>query len=113
MKISKQAISTSLAVAGLVVSGSVFAMPGFSEQVPESSIEICVAQIGEQANYEGASRVLHKVDWKARRFSGHTIMIDTTVFGADGDVVLREYATLCAVSDKSETKKFRLKEKSV
>ncbi len=111
MKNSKAAVS--LAVAGLAISSSAFALPGDSEQAPMSSIEICVVQIGEQANYEKAGRVRHVVDSKERRVSGHKIFIDTIVFGADGDVVIREYRTLCAVSDDAETKSFKIKEKSI
>jgi hypothetical protein len=113
MKVSRTAVSTSLAVAGLVVSSSAFALPGFSEQAPESSVQQCVAQIGEQANYDNAGRVRHVVDSKERRVSGHTIKIDTTVFGIDGSEVIREYTTVCAVSDNAETKHFKIKEKSV
>ncbi len=111
MKINKQAVL--LAVAGLVVSSGASAMPGFSDPAPMSSIQVCVAEIGERANYDGAVRVRHDVNSKERRVSGHKIMIDTTVFGADGNEVIRAYATVCAVSDQSETKKFRFREKSI
>ncbi len=113
MKITKAAVTTSLAVAGLVVSSSAFALPGFSEQAPQSSIQQCVAEIGEQANYENAGRVRHVVDSKERRVSGHTIKIDTTVFGIDSSEVIREYATVCAVSGTAETKHFKIKEKGI
>lgn len=109
MKHLKQAV----AVAGLVVSGSAFAMPGFSEQAPASSIDVCVAQISDNANYERAGRVRHEVDSQARRVGGHTIHVETTVFNEDSGEVIREYATVCAVNDKQETKKFRMKEKGV
>jgi hypothetical protein len=113
MKISKVAVSTTLAIAGLVVSSSAFALPGFSEQAPESSVKQCIAEIGEQANYDNAGRVRHLVESKERRVSGHTIKIDTTVFGLDGSEVIREYTTVCAVSDSAETKHFNIKEKSI
>ena len=113
MKINHYAVATSLAIAGFVMSSSAFALPGFSEQAPSSSVQQCVAQIGEQANYENAGRVRHEVDSKERRVSGHTITINTIVFGADGDDVIREYATVCAVSDDSEMKRFKIREKSI
>ncbi len=78
-----------------------------------SSVKLCVAQIGEQADYENAGRVRHEVDSKERRVGGHTISIKTEVFGTDGDEVIREYATLCAISDNAETKKFKIKEKRI
>jgi len=113
MKISKAAVSTTLAIAGLVASSSAFALPGFSEQAPQSSVQQCVAEIGEQANYDNAGLVRHLVDSKERRVSGHTIKIDTTVFAVDGSEVIREYTTVCAVSDNAETKHFKIKEKSI
>lgn len=111
MKISKTAASTALAIAGLVISSNAAALPGFSEQAPASSVQVCVAQIGEQANYEDAGLVRHEVDSKERRISGHTIRIDTTVFSANGDEVIREYATICAVTDDAETKRFTIRQK--
>ena len=113
MKVSKAAVSTALAIAGLVVSSGAFALPGFTEQAPASSIEQCVAQIGEQANYDNAGRVRHLVESKERRVSGHTIKIDTIVFGIDGSEVIREYTTICAVSDDAVTRRFKIKEKSI
>ena len=41
------------------------------------------------------------------------ITIDTTVFGVDGSEVIREYATVCAVSNHAVTKYFKIKEKSI
>ena len=111
MKLIKQAVTAG--VASLAVCGSAFALPGFSEQAPASSVDVCVAQISEQADYDHAVRIRHEVDSKARRVGGHTIKVDTTVFGADGHAVIREYATVCAVTDKQETRKFTIKEKGV
>jgi hypothetical protein len=113
MKTRKAAISTSLAIAGLVISSGAIAQLADLEAPTESSIKQCVAEIGEQANYIDASRVRHVVDFKERRYSGHSFYIDTTVFGSDGSEVIREYATVCAVSDEAVTKRFKIKEKSV
>jgi len=113
VKINKAAVSASLAIAGLVFTSNAFALPGLSKPAPESTIQICVAQIGEQANYQDAGRVVHKVETKERRVSGHKLTIDTTVFGADGAIVIREYATICAVSDDSVTRKFKIRQKSL
>lgn len=106
-------LAVALAAAGLFASSGAVAMPGFSEQAPESSVKICVEQIGERANYGQAGRVLHEVDSKERRVSGHTIKIETTVFAENGTDVIREYATVCAVSDDSVTRRFKIKEKSL
>ncbi len=111
MKISKHIVTTTLAAVGLFMSSSALAMPGFTTHASKSTIDVCVAQIAEQANYENASRVRHEVESRQRRISGHVLKIDTTVYGADGEEVLREYATTCAVTDRQETKLFRIREK--
>jgi len=113
VKISKATVSTSLAIAGLVVSSSAFALPLASEPAPESTVKQCVAEVAEKANYDDAGRVRHVIDSKERRHSGHKLKIDTTVFGVDGSEVIREYATVCSVSDGAELRHFEIKEKSI
>ncbi len=88
MKIFKSAVS--VAVAGLSISGNALAMPGFTQHAPYSSVEICIAKISDQADYQDAARVRHEVDSEERRIGGHTIKIDTRVFGADGSESIRE-----------------------
>ena len=112
MKVSKQAVAVALTFTGLVVSSSAFAMPGFTRPAPDGSIRQCVALIGEEANYNEAVRVRHVVDSEERRVGGHTILIDTKVFGADGTQLIREYATFCVVTADAEPRKFRIREKS-
>ncbi len=111
MKINKHAVMTTLAAAGLFLSSSVLAIPGFTEDAPQSTIDVCVAQIAVQANYENAGLVRHYVESRQRRFSGHILKINTTVYGVDGEEVIREYATTCAVNDHQETKLFKIREK--
>lgn len=112
MKISKSAVAVSVALTGLVVSSSALAMPGFTKPAPDSSIKQCIALIGEEANYNEAVRVRHVVGSEERRVGGHTILIDTQVFGADGTQLIREYATFCVVTAAAEPRKFRIREKS-
>lgn len=116
MKLTKQAVSATLVVAlaaTLTVSSNAYAVPGYEDEAPRSSIELCVAQISANANYEDASRVRHNVSSRQRRVSGHRISVDTKVFGADGFEVIREYATVCAITDNKQTRHFAIKEKGV
>ena len=112
MKFSKKAVATSLfavAFTGFGLASNAQAYPGEAEAAPDSSIQQCVAQIGEQADYSNAGRVRHVVDSKERRVSGHSIMIDTQVFDHDSGQLVREYATYCAVADNSETRAFKMR----
>ena len=113
MKINRTAVSTTLAIAGLVISAGALASPDFPQPAPMSSVELCVAEIGKSANYDEAGRVRHEVDSKERRVGGHTITIDTKVFGEDSTRLLREYSTVCAVSAFSEIRLFKNREKSI
>ncbi len=106
-------LALSTAVAGMILSGSALAMPGFTEQAPFSSVEICIGKISKAANYENAGRVRHEVDSEERRVGGHKIKIDTLVFGADGSELIREYTTVCAVSSKQEAQRFVIREKGI
>jgi hypothetical protein len=112
MKMNKQVVAVSVAFAGLIASGSAMSMPGFSKPAPDGSVRECVARIGEHANYDAAVRVHHFVETEERRVNGHTIMVDTKVFGADGQQLIREYATFCVVTDDAQTRKFKIREKS-
>lgn len=111
MKISQCAACLAIALTGLAITSNASATPGFSEPAPNSSIRLCIARIADRANYNNAGRVLHEVDSKERRVSGHKMIIETTVFAAEDGQAIREYATVCSVSDDQETKSFKIREK--
>lgn len=99
-----------LTVAGLFCSGPLSAMPNRAEAAQRSSVDLCVAQIGDQANYEEASRVLHNVDSKERRVGGHIMRIETLVYATDGEHAIRRYSTTCSVARSNEIRLFRLRQ---
>lgn len=82
-----------------------------SEIAPEEKINLCVATIGSHADYADSSYVRHEVRSRARATLGYTLNIDTLVYDASGDHLVREYRTLCAVSDREEPVAFRIREK--
>ncbi len=113
MKIEKSLVSTviALAFAATFVAPNAAAMPVFAEQAPRSSIENCVAEIAEYADYSGAGRVRHDVDSKKRRVTGYKIMIDTTVYADNGEDIIREYATRCMVTPDEQTTRLVVEQK--
>lgn len=113
MSMNSRAVSVVLAVVGLVVTADASARSIFLEPAPESSIQLCVEQIGEQANYTGSNRVLHDVNTKARRVDGHKVYVKTQVFAADTSEVLRKYKTVCSMSDESVMKRIAVKETQI
>ena len=87
---------------------------GYPDVAPQDKIDLCVAEIGERADYGDASYVRHEVESKPRMSVGHTLRISTQVLDASDGHVLREYRTLCAVADRDEAAEpvlFRIREK--
>ena len=98
-----------LTLAGLLAANVAFAVPGFSSEAPQSSVDTCVAAVAENADYADAASIMHNVETEERRVSGHKMNIRTIVFG-EGDTVIREYASRCAINDHDEIKRFRIRQ---
>lgn len=111
MKISKAAVSISLA--SLFVANVALAMPGFSQDAPESSVDTCLAEVSANADYENGGKVFHNIVTEERRVSGHKMSIQTLVFDNDGDTVIREYATRCVINDEDEINRFTIRQKGL
>ena len=103
-------VMTTLAAMGLLFSAGANADALFQKPAPQSTIDLCVTQIADRANYDGATRVRHEVESQERRTIGHELRIDTRVFGDIEDEVIREYATICAVGHSQRPLSFRIKE---
>ena len=101
----------SLALVGLFFTvASARADFGYPEVAPQEKIDLCVATIDDQANYEDANYVRHEVTSKARATIGHTLNISTLVYDESDGQLIREYRTLCAVSNRPEPVTFRIRE---
>ena len=110
MNTQKRAVTFTLAAMGLFLSAGSMAASIFDEAPSDSSIEQCVAQVGNQANYDHASYVRHDVATTKRRSVGHRLKIDTTVYGGEDGQVIREYAATCVVGRDGVPVKFRIKQ---
>ena len=105
--------AVTLSLAGLFIANAAFAVPSLDAEAPESSVDACVAEVSSNANYDAAGKVLHSVDSKPRSVSGHKISIDTIVFGEDGETVIREYKSNCAIDKQADIKFFKIRQKGV
>ena len=101
----------SLTLVGLFATNVAFAIPGFSTDAPQNSIDTCVAEVASYADFSDAESVVHNVKTQDRRVSGHKLRIQTLVLGADGDTVLREYAAACAITDLAQIRRFQIRQK--
>ena len=100
-----------LTLAGLFVADFALGAPNFHEKVPQSSLDACVAEVSNNADYDGASDVLHFVESKPRSISGFTVWIRTEVH--NGDDVIREYRSKCAINRLDQIRNFRIRDKAV
>lgn len=73
-------------------------------------IDLCVAEIDQRANYDEANYVRHEVESRARATIGHTLSISTLVYDESDGQLIREYRTLCAVSNRPEPVAFKMRE---
>ena len=105
----KQA-ATSIAVLGLVISAGAQADSLVPKVAPPSTVDYCVQQIGDHADYNDARLVRHEIESKERRSIGHELRIDTRVYGETEDQLIREYATVCAVGNSQRTLSFRIRQ---
>ena len=101
----------SLALTGLFFTvASAQADYGYPHEAPQDKIDLCVASIAEQANYDEANYVRHEVSSKARATIGYTLNISTLVYDETDGQLIREYRTLCAVSNRPEPVTFKIRE---
>lgn len=110
MKRSNNTAMISLAAIGLFLSGAATANSWLPELAPQSTVDMCVAQIADHADYTAATRVRHEVKSEQRRTVGHTLRIDTLVYGNNDGKLIREYATKCVVGNGLEPVRFTIEE---
>lgn len=110
MSKTKALATLGLAAAGLFFFGGQAAASD-SVGIPFGrELEACVAEIGDYANYEDATRVRHLVSEVRRRVNGYVLSIDTSVYTDTGDVATREYVTLCLARGDARPARFRISE---
>jgi hypothetical protein len=110
MKRSNTSATIALATLGLLLSAAATADSWSAELAPQSTVDMCVAEIAEHADYSEAARVRHEIESEQRRTVGHTLRIETLVYGGTDGKLIREYATRCVVGNGLEPVRFVIKE---
>jgi hypothetical protein len=103
---------TSIAATGLLAATAAQADFVYPDVAPPETIDICVAEIDAQANYEDATYVRHEVASRPRATLGHTLRINTLVYDETDGQLIRAYKTTCAVSNREVPVSFRIEEKN-
>jgi hypothetical protein len=93
--------NTTIAIAASII--ATLAAPAFATPVVgnkyeqaalDQEIRSCIAELGQRADYSGASQVRHEITVTKRRSFGHRLDIQTSVY-SEADASIRAYATRC------------------
>ena len=106
-------IAFTLAMIGLFAADLTLASSLFDAEAPQSSVDICVAEVANNADYSGAYGVQHKVASKPRSVSGYSVSIRTIVYGDDDENVVREYASHCAINRLEQIRSFKIRQRGL
>lgn len=101
----------SVALVGLFAADLALGSPYYADEAPQHTLDACVAEVSNNADYAGASEVTHLVESKPRSVSGFTVRIRTEVY--DGGSVIREYRSKCAINRLDQIRFFRIRDKAV
>ena len=82
-----------------------------TERNLDQEIDMCVARIGAQANYDSAARVVHRVvEAEQVNLAEQQFRIDTLVLADDDSVVIRAYNSTCVTMGLLKVVRFHLEE---
>ena len=99
-----------LVLSGLFAASLALAAPYPVEEAPQRRLDACIAEVSNNADYEGASGVTHLVESKPRSISGFTVRIKTEVY--DGESIIREYRSNCAINRLDQIRYFRIRNRA-
>ena len=108
--INRQQILTTAAVISLLTIGTPAAASDNDRLAYDNEVKSCVAKVGDNANYNDATRVLHNVVKDRNTFSGYVFTIDTDVFANSDEMAIRKYASYCLAKGDDNVVKFRIHE---
>ena len=109
MKTANLKTSISLALVGLFVSA--VALAGYlPDEPPAESIDSCVAEIGDNADYSGAGKVRHYLTKIGNRSLAYKLRFSTAVYDEAGENVIRAYSTKCVVYGADEPVYFKIEQ---
>ncbi len=108
--INRKQILTTAAAITLLTIGAPAAASDNGKLAYDSEVKSCVAEVGNHANYNDATRVRHTVVKIKNTFIGYVLTIDTEVFANSDEIAIREYASYCIAEGDDKPVKFRIRE---
>ena len=104
-----QILTAATAITLLTIGGPATAFD-HDKRAYASEVKSCVAEVGDHANYDDATRVQHIVVKVKRTEIGYVFTIDTSVYTKSDDTAVREYASYCVARGDDKPVKFRIDE---
>ena len=101
-------LTTAAAITLLTIGGPATASE--IDKLAYDGVESCVAEVGDHANYDAATRVRHSVVKVKQTSIGYVFRIGTLVFTDSDEIAVRKYASYCVVRGEDKPVKFRIRE---
>ncbi len=101
-------LTTAAAITLLTIGGPAAASD--NDKLAYDSVESCVAEVGDHANYNDATRVRHTVVKVQQTSIGVVFRIGTLVFTDSDEIAIRKYASYCIAKGDDKPVKFRIRE---
>jgi hypothetical protein len=76
----------------------------------DAEVNSCVEAVGQHANYDDATRVMHAVTDVKERTVGYKLTIETSLYNEGSESAIREYATSCVVNGNNAPLQFSISE---
>ena len=115
--INRHKLFTAATAITLLVFGGNAAASDNGKLAYDREIKSCVAEVGNHANYNDATRVQHLVVKVKRQPGigprigiGYVFTINTSVFTDSDEIAIREYASYCVARGDDKPVKFRIDE---
>ena len=100
---------TSVVLLGVTLTCDASAETAWGQQRTDEQIQTCVAEIGKHANYNNASRVIHRVtELDQKNLIELVIRVETSVYGLDDAAVITEYSASCTTETMGDLVNFRI-----
>jgi len=94
----------------LLASGDVLANNDHGTRRMQRQIEACIENIGDRADYDAASRVVHTVtDLRQVNIVELEIVVETAVIGNDRQTMLRGYRSACITDSMGRLTRIRVR----
>jgi hypothetical protein len=110
MKIRNTLLTLAVSLTAIPAIAAPVAANKYEQAELDQEIRSCITELGNYADYAGATQVRHEIVVTKRRTIGQRLDIQTSVFSDTDDAAIRAYATRCVVYRDNKPVRFEVDE---